>query len=86
MNDICTNPSVNILRIWIGIKLKSLVHVCYSAVDIYVPEYEKKLILRKQPVKRNSIYFYLKPQFINTISDQIIINNTMEHLKHIKNK
>ena len=39
MNDICTNPSVN------------LVHVRYSAVEIYVPEYEKKLILRKRPVK-----------------------------------
>ena len=51
MNDICTNPSVNLFRIWIGIKLESLVHVRYSAVEIYVPEYEKKLILRKRPVK-----------------------------------
>ena len=51
MNDICTNPSVHLFRIWIGIKLESLVHVNYSTVEIFVPEYEKKLILRKRPVK-----------------------------------
>ena len=48
MNDICTNPSVNLFRIWIGIKLVLLVHVYYSAVDINVPEYEKKANLRKR--------------------------------------
>ena len=51
MDDICTNPSVNLFRIQIGIKLESLVHLCYSAVEIYVPKYEKKLVLRKRPVK-----------------------------------
>ena len=34
MNDICTNTTVNVFRIWIGIKLERLVHVDYSAVEI----------------------------------------------------
>ena len=47
-NDICTNPSVNLFRIRIGIKLESLVHVRYSAVEIYVPKYEKKTHFEKK--------------------------------------
>ena len=47
MNDICTNPSMKFFRMEIGIKLESLVHARYSAVEIYVPEYEKKTHFEK---------------------------------------
>ena len=59
LNEISTIPCVNTCRMQLGIQLESLVYVSAAEVEISRSECEKKLILRKQPLKICIVKFYM---------------------------